>query len=118
MSYDSDNIFAKILRGEIPCKTVFENDHVLAFEDIDPKAPTHVLIIPKAPYISLDDLSKNAKDEEIIHLMRGVSEVTSKLGLDEKGYRLITNIGEHGCQEVPHLHFHILSGEKIGSLRS
>ncbi|HCK32396.1 MAG: histidine triad nucleotide-binding protein [Micavibrio sp.] len=115
--YHSDNIFAKILRKEIPCDPIFENDDVLAFKDISPVAPVHVLVIPKSAYVSMDDFSAKASDQEIVTLMRAVGEVARQLGLEKDGYRVISNVGEFGGQQVPHLHFHILGGEKIGSLR-
>lgn len=116
--YDPNNIFAKILRGEIPNKTVFENDWVLAFEDISPQAKVHILVIPKGEYTDMDDFSKNGKPDEIVALFRSVHEITEKLGLDKDGYRLISNCKIYGGQEVPHLHLHIMGGEPIGPLRT
>ncbi|MCP1212925.1 histidine triad nucleotide-binding protein [Acetobacter okinawensis] len=108
--YDPQNIFAKILRGEIPCKPVFENEWVLAFKDIAPKAPVHVLIIPKKPYVSFMDFSKNAPVEEIAEVMRSAGQIAHTLGLEEDGYRLITNAGTNSGQEVPHFHLHLMGG--------
>ena len=116
MSYDKNNIFAKILRGEISCKKVYENDHVLAFHDINPQKKLHALIIPKGEYIDLEDFNKNASDKEIIELNKGISYVSNLLGVSKKGYRALTNIGSDGGQEVPHLHFHIFAGETIGKM--
>ena len=118
MKYDKNNIFAKILRGEIPCKKVYENDYVLAFHDINPQKKVHVLVIPKGEYINLDDFNKKASDEEIVELNKAVTHVSSLIGAKEKGYRVLTNIGSDGGQEVPHLHFHIFAGEKIGKMVS
>ena len=116
MNYDNNNIFAKILRGEIPCKKVYENDYVLAFHDINPQKKLHALIIPKGEYIDLEDFNKNASDKEIIELNKGISYVSNLLGVSKKGYRALTNIGSDGGQEVPHLHFHIFAGETIGKM--
>ena len=117
MSYDNNNIFAKILRGEIPCDKVFENEHALAFYDIKPAANIHVLIIPKGKYKNVDDFSKNASKDEISSLMQAVSEVSKikKLSLEHggKGFKLIANTGSDGYQEVPHFHFHLMGGEPI-----
>ena len=112
MSYDKNNIFAKILKGEIPCDKVFENDHVLAFYDINPQKKIHVLVIPKGEYIDLDDFNKNASDKEIVEFNKPITHVSNLLGATDKGYRALTNIGNDGGQEVPHLHFHIFAGEK------
>ena len=116
MSYDKNNIFAKILRGEIPCKKVYENDHVLAFHDINPQKKVHVLVIPKGEYVDLDDFNKKASDKEIVALNTAVSHVANLIGAKGKGYRTLSNIGIDGGQEVPHLHFHIFAGEKIGKM--
>ena len=118
MSYDKNNIFAKILRGEIPCKKVYENDLVLAFHDINPQKKVHVLVIPKGEYVDLDDFNKKASDKEIIELNKAITHVSSLVGANKKGYRALTNIGSDGGQEVPHLHFHIFAGEKIGKMVS
>ena len=118
MSYDKNNIFAKILRGEIPCKKVYENDHVLAFHDINPQKKVHVLVIPKGEYVDLDDFNKKASDKEIIELNKAITHVSSLVGANKKGYRALTNIGSDGGQEVPHLHYHIFLGEKVGRMVS
>ena len=118
MTYDINNIFAKILRGEIPCKKIFENDHVLAFHDINPQKKIHVLVIPKGKYINLDDFNEKASDVEIVELNKAISHVSTLLGARDEGYRVLTNIGQNGGQEVPHLHFHIFAGEKIGKMVS
>ena len=119
MSYDKNNIFAKILRKEIPCKKIFENDHVLSFYDINPQKKIHALVIPKGDYINLDDFNNRASDQEIVALSKAITEVSKMLGISTdtgKGYRAITNLDEHGGQEVPHLHFHIFGGEKMGKM--
>lgn len=108
--YDPDNIFAKILRGEIPCNKVWENEFALAFHDIRPQAPIHVLVIPKGEYVSWDDFTARADDAMIAGFTRAVGEVTRLLELDGPGYRLMVNMGGHGHQEVPHLHVHIFGG--------
>lgn len=108
MAYDDQNIFAKILRGEIPCNKVYEDDHALAFHDINPVAPCHILVIPKGPYISMDDFSANAPDDLIAGYIRAVGKVARDAGVDESGYRIIANHGADAFQEVPHLHIHIL----------
>jgi histidine triad (HIT) family protein len=122
MSYDRNNIFAKILRKEIPCDKIYENDHVLAFKDINPQAKIHVLVIPKGAYVNMDDFSQNAKNDEIVALIRALGEVTKIVGLSSysegKGYRYIVNNGPDGGQEVPHLHFHIIGGEPLGRMVS
>lgn len=119
-TYDDQNIFAKILRGEIPNKTVYESDHALAFEDISPSAPTHVLVIPKGPYVNYDHFLSAATDAEIIGFHKAILEVTRKTGATEgdggQGFRAITNAGTNAHQEVPHLHFHILAGRPLGPL--
>lgn len=113
-TYDSENIFAKILRGEIPCDKIYENTHAIAFYDINPQTKTHALVIPKGAYISFADFSAQASDEEIANFMRAVGETAQQLGLGENGYRLIANTGQHGKQEVPHFHVHICGGEQLG----
>lgn len=115
-SYDDQNIFAKILRGEIPCSKVYEDDHALAFHDINPQAPTHILVIPKGRYVSWDDFSATAPDAEIAGFIRAVGEVARAAGLVEPGYRLLANIGHNGGQEVPHLHVHIFGGRPLGMM--
>ncbi len=116
MSYDTNNIFAKILRGDIPCKKVYEDEHVLAFHDISPQAPTHILVIPKGSYRDMNDFSAGASPEEIAALMRATGKIAKQEGLDEAGYRVISNCGSNGGQEVPHLHLHILGGRKLGRM--
>ncbi len=114
--YDPDNIFAKILRGEIPNNTVYEDEHVLAFHDIAPQAPVHVLVIPKGAYVSWDDFTANASDAEIGGFIRAVGHVAREMGLVEPGYRLLANIGHDGGQEVPHLHVHLFGGKPLGRM--
>ena len=119
MSYDKNNIFAKILRKEIPCKKIFENDHILSFHDINPQKKIHALVIPKGEYINLDDFNNRASDQEIVALSKAITEVSRILGISTdtgKGYRALTNLDDHGGQEVPHLHFHLFGGEKIGKM--
>ena len=119
MSYDKNNIFAKILRKEIPCKKIFENDYVLSFHDINPQKKIHALVIPKGDYINLDDFNNRASDQEIVALSKAITEVSRILGISTdigKGYRALTNLDDHGGQEVPHLHFHLFGGEKIGKM--
>jgi diadenosine tetraphosphate (Ap4A) HIT family hydrolase len=116
MSYDPENVFARILRGEIPCKKVYENAHTLAFHDINPQAKVHVLVIPKNPYISMDDFSAHASEGEIAALFRAVGEVARQLGIAESGYRILANSGRHSHQEVPHLHIHIFGGQPLGRM--
>ena len=114
--YDAANIFARILRGEIPCKKVYEDDFALAFHDINPQAPVHVLVIPKGAYVSWDDFSAKAPAEEIAGFVRAVGAVTRQLELDGPGYRLLVNMGQHGHQEVPHLHVHIFGGRQFTTM--
>ena len=114
--YDTDNIFAKILRGEITCTKVYEDDHALAFEDINPQAPIHVLVIPKGPYVSMDDFTTKASTDEIAGFMRAVGETARRLNLANPGYRILANIGNDGMQEVPHLHIHIFGGKRLGPM--
>lgn len=115
-TYDPDNIFAKILRGEIPNNTVYEDEHLLAFHDIAPQAPVHVLVIPKGAYVSWDDFTANASAEEIAGFVRAVGHVTRELGLVEPGYRMMANVGHDGGQEVPHLHVHLFGGKPLGRM--
>lgn len=118
MAYDPNNVFAKILRGEIPCKKVYEDNFALAFHDINPQAPTHVLVIPKGPYVSFDDFSADAPAELVSGFIRAVGTVARQLGLAEPGYRLMANIGSDGGQEVPHLHVHLFGGRVMGRMLS
>ena len=111
--YDDTNIFARILRGEIPSKTVYEDDYALAFHDINPQAPIHILVIPKGRYVSWDDFSAKASDAEIAGFVRAVGQVARDNGLVEPGYRLLANVGGHGHQEVPHLHVHLFGGRQF-----
>ena len=112
--YDDTNIFARILRGEIPSKTVYEDEWALAFHDINPQAPVHVLVIPKGPYCSFADFSATAGDAEIAGFTRAVGAVARQLGLEAPGYRMLANMGEHGGQEVPHFHVHLFGGRALG----
>jgi len=116
MAYDPDNIFAKILRGEVSANTVYEDEHALAFYDINPQAPVHVLVIPKGAYTSLDDFTATASNEEITAFFRAVGETARKLDLAEDGYRILANHGRHGHQEVPHFHVHIFGGRPLGPM--
>ena len=119
MSYDNNNIFAKILRGEIPCKKIYEDDYVLSFYDINPQKKIHALVIPKGQYIDLDDFSLKASSEEMVGLLKGINIVAKKLRISTEvgnGYRVLTNISNHGGQEVPHLHFHLFGGERVGKM--
>ncbi|WP_010300329.1 histidine triad nucleotide-binding protein [Candidatus Odyssella thessalonicensis] len=114
MSYDVNNIFARILRQEIPCKKVFEDEKILAFHDICPRAPIHILIIPKGEYISFHDFHSHADAETVAHFYQKVAEIAAEFKLDEAGYRVIANCGLNGGQEVPHYHLHLLGGTKLG----
>ena len=119
MGYDKNNIFAKILRKEIPCKKIFENNHVLSFHDINPQKKIHALVIPKGEYINLDDFNNRASDQEIVALSKAITQASKILGISTdtgKGYRALTNLSEDGGQEVPHLHFHLFGGEKVGKM--
>jgi diadenosine tetraphosphate (Ap4A) HIT family hydrolase len=116
MGYDNDNIFAKILRGEIPCNKVYEDDHALAFHDINPQTPVHILVIPKGSYASTDDFSANASDAEIAGFMRAVGHVAREHGIVEDGYRILANHGRDGRQEVPHFHVHVFGGKDLGRM--
>jgi len=118
MAYDSNNIFARILRGEIPCKKVYEDEHVLAFHDINPQAPVHILVIPKGAYVSLDDFSAKASPAEITAFIRAVGEIARQQGVDRSGYRVLANHGRDGHQEVPHFHVHIFGGRQLGRMIS
>lgn len=115
--YDTNNIFAKILRAEIPFKKLDECDHTLTFYDINPQAPIHVLIIPKGAYLDMDDFAQNASTEEKVAFLEAIGNAANLTGASKNGYRLITNIGGFGHQEIPHLHAHILGGEPIGPMR-
>ena len=114
--YDDSNVFARILRGELPCNKVYEDDHVLAFHDIRPLAPTHILVIPKGAYVSWDDFTASGSDEEIAAFARAVGRIAREAGLVEPGYRLLANVGQDSGQEVPHLHVHIFAGRGLGPM--
>ena len=119
MIYDKNNIFAKFLRKEIPCKKIFENEHVLSFHDINPQKKIHAIVIPKGKYVDLDDFNQRATDKEIVALSKAITEVAKILSISagtDKGYRALTNLNEHGGQEVPHLHFHLFGGEIVGKM--
>lgn len=116
MKYDDTNIFARILRGEIPCDRVYEDDHVLAFRDIGPQAPVHVLVIPKRPHVSAQDFGVNATPEEAAALWAAVPKIAAEEGIAHAGYRVIANAGANGGQEVPHFHLHILGGRPLGRM--
>ena len=118
MAYDSNNIFAKLLRGEIPSDKLYEDDHVLAFRDIRPQAKIHALVIPKGAYVSAQDFAEQASEAEIVALNRAIGTVARKLGVADSGYRVIANTGGHGHQEVPHYHLHILGGQPMGKMVS
>jgi diadenosine tetraphosphate (Ap4A) HIT family hydrolase len=114
--YDPDNIFARILRGEVPCDKVYEDEYALAFNDIAPQAPRHILVLPKGEYVSWDDFSARASAEEIAGFVRAVGHVAREHDLVEPGYRLLANVGAHGGQEVPHLHVHLFGGKPLGRM--
>jgi diadenosine tetraphosphate (Ap4A) HIT family hydrolase len=114
--YDDSNIFARILRGELPSNNIYEDEHAVAFHDINPLTPTHVLVIPKGAYVSWDDFSEKASDEEIAGYVRAVGRIARDKGLVEQGYRLLANVGLNSGQEVPHLHVHIFAGRPLGPM--
>ena len=116
MSYDDSNIFARIIRGEIPCDKVYEDDHVLAFRDINPQTPTHILVVPKGPYVSFVDFSSQASPEEIAAFVRAAGRIAAEAGLDDPGYRVLANHGADAHQEVPHFHLHIFGGKDLGRM--
>tara|TARA_B100000925_G_C21682762_1_gene334800 strand:- start:200 stop:565 length:366 start_codon:yes stop_codon:yes gene_type:complete len=119
MSYDNNNIFAKILREEIPCNKIYEDKFILSFYDINPQKKIHALVIPKGKYVNLDDFSSNASNEEMVGLIKGINIVARKLGISSdigNGYRTLANISNDGGQEVPHLHFHLFGGENVGKM--
>ena len=116
MPYDRDNVFARILRGEIPCSKVYEDEHVLAFRDINPQSPTHILVIPKGDYVSFDDFSAKASVEEIAALVRAVGQLARTEGVAESGYRILANTGPAANQEVPHFHVHLFGGRDLGGM--
>jgi diadenosine tetraphosphate (Ap4A) HIT family hydrolase len=116
MAYDPQNIFARIIRGELPSNKVYEDDHVLAFHDIAPKAPVHIMIVPKGPYATIGDFTEQASDYEILHFNRAIAKCIAILDLEKTGYRLISNNGSFGHQEVPHFHMHIVGGKSLGAM--
>lgn len=116
LPYDDKNIFARILRGELPCNAVYDDEWALAFHDINPQAPVHILVIPKGAYVSWDDFSARASANEIAGFIRAIGHVARDLGLPAPGYRLLANIGGHGGQEVPHLHVHLFGGQWLGPM--
>ena len=116
MTYDRNNVFARLLRGEIPCSKVYEDAHVLAFYDINPQSPTHVLIIPKGEYVSFDDFSQKASAEEIAALVRAVGNIAREQGVADSGYRILANTGPAAHQEVPHFHIHLFGGRDLGGM--
>lgn len=116
LPYDDSNIFARILRGELPCRKVYDDDFALAFHDINPQAPVHVLVIPKGRYVAWGDFAARADDTAIAGFVRAVGKVADDLGLVAPGYRLLANIGQHGHQEVPHLHVHLFGGRQFGAM--
>ncbi len=116
MANDESNIFAKILRGEIPCDRVYEDEHVLAFRDINPQTPTHVLVIPRGAYESFDDFSRDASAEEIAAFVRAAGQIARDAGAAEAGYRILANNGPDAHQEVPHFHLHIFAGKNLGRM--
>lgn len=116
MAYDTNNIFAKILRGEIPCNKVYEDEFALAFHDINPQAPVHVLVIPKGEYVSMADFSADAPADLMVGFFRAVGKVADELGLVEPGYRMLANAGTNAHQEVPHLHIHLFGGTPLGPM--
>ena len=118
MAYDRNNVFARILRGEIPCKKVYEDEHVLAFHDINPQAPVHILVVPKGAYVSLDDFSAQASAAEITAFTRAVGAIARAQGVDRSGYRILANHGGDAHQEVPHFHVHIFGGRQLGRMIS
>lgn len=116
MAYDRNNVFARILRGELPCTKVYEDEHVLAFRDIAPQAPSHVVLIPKGEYASADDFSAQASDAELAAFMRAIAKIVAAEGIADTGFRLIANTGRDGHQEVPHFHLHIVGGRDVGPM--
>lgn len=116
MVYDRNNVFARILRGELPCTKVYEDGYVLAFRDIAPQAPTHVVLIPKGEYVSADDFSAKASDAELAAFMRAVNKIAAAEGIAETGFRIIANTGKHGRQDVPHFHLHVVGGADVGPM--
>ena len=116
MAYDQSNVFARILRGEIPCNKVYEDEHVLAFHDINPQTPTHVVVIPKGEYVSFDDFSEKASSAEIAALVRALGQIAREQGAAQSGYRVLANSGRAAHQEVPHFHVHLFAGRDLGGM--
>src|SRR5579863_2717419 len=116
MAYDRNNVFARILRGELPCAKVYEDEHVLAFRDINPQAPTHVILIPKGEYVSADDFAQTASDTELAAFFRAIARVAHAEGVADSGYRILANHGEAAHQEVPHFHLHLFGGRDLGPM--
>ncbi len=115
-AYDDGNVFARILRGELPCDKVFEDAHTLAFRDIEPQTRVHILVIPKGKYVSMADFSERAEEREIVSFVRAVGQVAREAGVEESGYRFLSNHGQHAYQEVPHFHVHVFGGEPLGRM--
>jgi len=116
MTYDRNNVFARILRGDLPCAKVFEDEHVLAFRDINPQAPTHIVLIPKGEYVSIDDFSEKASAAEVVAFMRAVARIAKSENVAEGGYRVLANHGIAAHQEVPHFHLHLFGGRDLGPM--
>jgi diadenosine tetraphosphate (Ap4A) HIT family hydrolase len=116
MSYDRNNVFARILRGELPCRKVYEDEHVLAFRDIHPQAPTHIVLIPKGEYVSVDDFSEKASQAELAAFLRAIGRIARQEGVSEGGYRILANHGVAAHQEVPHFHLHLFGGRDLGPM--
>jgi histidine triad (HIT) family protein len=116
MTYDRNNVFARILRGELPCRKVYEDEHVLAFEDIQPQAPTHIIMIPKGEYVSLDDFSEKASEAELVAFLRAISRIAREQGVTDGGYRILSNHGAAAHQEVPHFHLHLFGDRDLGPM--
>jgi len=117
MKYNNNNIFFKILKGQIPCDKVYEDEMVLCFKDINPVSEIHLLVIPKNKYISFDDFVSGSRDQELVGFFKSIKKITKKLKIDKSGYRLIANHGKNANQEVPHFHFHLLGGEDLGGIK-
>jgi histidine triad (HIT) family protein len=118
MAYDPSNVFARIIRGELPCRKVFEDEHVLAFHDIRPQTPVHILVIPKGAYVSLDDFSAKASEAELAAFLRALGQIAREHGVVQSGYRILANHGADAHQEVPHFHVHIFGGRQLGRMIS
>ena len=116
MAYDRNNVFARILRGELPCRKVYEDEHVLAFHDIHPQAPTHIIVIPKGEYLSVDDFSETASEAELAGFLRAIARIARQEGVTDSGYRILANHGEAAHQDVPHFHLHLVGGRDLGPM--